>query len=326
MVRARIISTGYYLPLKVLTNKDLEKIVDTTDEWITTRTGIKERHIAENNESSSDMGVHAAKMAMEKCGIKKSDIGAVICSTITPDHQFPSTACLIQKQLGLDKAFAFDISAACTGFIYALSIAESMLLNKTADTVMVVASEKMSSITDWEDRTTCVLFGDGAGCAILQRTEGESGILSTYLGSDGNYGDLLIVPSGGSRKPASAETVNNRELFLQMKGNEVFKIAVQKMIQSSLISLEKAGVKPENLKLLIPHQANLRIIKAVAKRLKLDNDQVFINVDKVGNMSAATTAIGLAVADENKTIGKGDIVNLVAFGSGFTWGGIVLRW
>ncbi len=323
---ARIISTGYYLPSRILTNEDLEKMVNTTDEWITTRTGIKERHIADNDEASSDMGREAARMAMEKSNIKPEDIDVVICATITPDHFFPSTACLIQKELNLKNAFAFDISAACSGFIYALSVAEALLFQNRVNTVLVIATEKMSSIADWKDRATCVLFGDGAGAAILRRDNGESGILSTYLGSDGNYGDLLIMPVGGSRKPVTEERIKNREQFLQMKGNEVFKIAVQKMSESALISLKKAGIVPEELKLLIPHQANLRIIKAVAKRLKLRDEQVFVNVDKVGNMSAATIALGLAEAEEKGIIKEKDIINLVAFGAGLTWAGMVLRW
>ncbi|MBN2406952.1 MAG: ketoacyl-ACP synthase III [Elusimicrobia bacterium] len=326
MNRAKIIATGYYLPSRILTNEDLEKIVDTTDEWITTRTGIKERHIAENDESSSDMGIKAGSMALEKAGLEPEDIDAVICATITPDHFFPSTACLIQKGLNLKNSFAFDVSAACSGFIYALHIAEAILLQDRVKTVLVIAAEKMSSITDWKDRATCVLFGDGAGAAILQKKKGDRGILSSFLGSDGNFGDLLIVPAGGSRTPVTEEIVRGGQHFLHMKGNEVFKVAVQKMVNSALNSLGRAGLEAKDVKLLIPHQANLRIIKAVAKRLKLRDEQVFINVDKVGNMSAATIALGLAEAEEKKIIKSGDIVNLVSFGAGFTWAGMVLRW
>ncbi|MFC2061760.1 beta-ketoacyl-ACP synthase III [Elusimicrobiota bacterium] len=326
MYKARIISTGYYLPSKILTNKELEKMVDTTDEWITARTGIKERRIAENNESSSDMGIKAGKMALEKADMKPGEINAVLCASITPDHAFPSTACLIQKGLDLKNAFSFDISAACSGFIYSLAMAESLLLQERASNILVIAAEKMSSVTDWEDRATCVLFGDGAGAVILKKDTGSRGILSYYLGSDGNYGDLLIVPAGGSRKSITEDNINDREHFLKMKGNEVFKIAVQKMVESARISLEKAGCTPEDVKLLIPHQANLRIINAIVKRLKLEKSQVFINVDKVGNMSAATIAVGLAEAEEKKIINEGDIISLVAFGGGLTWGGMVLRW
>ena len=326
MNRARIISTGYYLPAKILTNKDLEKMVDTTDEWITKRTGIKERHIAAEGESSSDMGTEAAKMALKNAKMKPEEIDCVICSTVTPDHFFPSTACLIQKNLNLTNAFAFDISAACSGYPYALSVARSMLMNDSINNVIVVASEKMSSITDWTDRSTCVLFGDGAGAAILRNEDSESGILSVYHGSDGSLGDLLIVPAGGSRKPASYETVKNKQHFIQMEGNEVFKEAVRRMIESANYVIEDAGINVEDIKLVIPHQANLRIINAIAKRLKLKDDQVFINLDKTGNTSAATIAISLAEADESGLIKTGDIIILTSFGAGVTWGGIAIRW
>ena len=326
LTKAKIISTGYYLPSKVLTNKDLEDIVDTTDEWIITRTGIKERRIASSDEASSDMGVKAGFMALERASIDPGEIDAVICSTITPDHSFPSTACLIQDKLGLKNAFAFDVSAACSGFIYALSIAESLLLSGKINSAMVIASEKMSAITDWKDRSTCVLFGDGAGCAILKRTESDSGILSSYMGSDGAYGDLLITPAGGSRNPVTVENVQNGEQYLQMKGDEVFKIAVKKMSESAIESLKRAGLTKEDVKMLIPHQANLRIIKAVQKRLKLEDDQIFIIVDKIGNVSAATVALAMAEAEEKNLLKEGDILNLVSFGAGFTWAGMVIRW
>jgi len=325
MQRARIISTGYYLPDKILTNKDLEKMVDTTEEWITKRTGIKERHIAAENEASSDMGTAAVKMALDNAGLKPEDIDCLICSTITPDHFFPSTACVIQKNLNLVNAFAFDISAACSGYLYAISVAESLLLNGKINNAIVVAAEKMSSITDWEDRSTCVLFGDGAGAVILKKAEGERGILSTYHGSDGSLGDLLVLPAGGSRKPATAETVKNREHFLQMNGSEVFKVAVRRMIESAEAVIEKAGIQPSDIKLLIPHQANLRIINAIAKRLNLNDDQIFINLDKTGNTSAATIAISLGEAAEDGRLKENDIAVLVSFGGGFTWSGIALR-
>lgn len=326
MLRARVVSTGYYLPERVLTNKDLEKMVDTTDEWITTRTGIKERRIARDDESASDMGVNAARHALEKGGIKPEEIDAVICATITPDYPLPSTACLIQKCLELKNAFAFDLSAACSGFIYALSSAEDMLLQDKAKTVLVVATEKLSYITDWKERSTCVLFGDGAGAVILKKSEGENGILSTYLGSDGTLDDLLIVPVGGSRRPLTEETIRMREHYLKMEGNKVFKVAVQRMAESATKAIEKAGIRPENIKLIIPHQANLRIIDAIAKRLDLKKEQVFINVDKTGNTSAASIAISLAEAEAEKLIKEGDIVVLVSFGSGVTWAGMALRW
>ncbi|MCX5715625.1 MAG: ketoacyl-ACP synthase III [Candidatus Omnitrophica bacterium] len=326
MYRARIISTGYYLPERVVTNKELEKLVDTTDEWITTRTGIKERHIAAAGESSSDMGIRAARWALEKAHMKPEEIDALICATATPDHSFPATSCLIQKALKFTNAFAFDVSAACSGFLYALTVAETMLLADKAKTVLVVATEKLSSVTDWTDRSTCVLFGDGAGAAILKKENGERGILSTYLKSDGTLSDLLMVPAGGSRKPASEETIKNREHYLRMDGNEVFRMAVHKMIEAVEEAIKRAGIKTEDVKFFVPHQANLRIIDAIAKRLKIKPEQMFVNLYKTGNTSAASIAIAISEAEEQGLIKSGDIIVLVSFGAGFTWGGIALRW
>jgi 3-oxoacyl-[acyl-carrier-protein] synthase III len=324
--KARIISTGYYLPPRVLTNEELEKMVDTTDEWITTRTGIKERHIAASDESTSDMGIHAARSAMKKAHIKPEEIDAVLCATVTPDHLFPSTACIIQRELGLKNAFACDLSAACSGFIYALSVAESLLLQDKANTVLVVASEKLSYITDWKDRSTCVLFGDGAGAAILKKEKGVRGILSAYLGSDGNLGNLLMVPAGGSRSPISLEAIENRQHYLKMQGDKVFKVAVQKMVESAKKAIELAGVKAEDVKLAIAHQANLRIIEAIAKRLNFKKSRMFVNLYKTGNTSAASIAIALSEAEETELLKKDDIILLVSFGAGLTWAGMVLRW
>ena len=326
MNRVKIISTGYYLPEKVLTNKDMERIVDTTDEWIVKRTGIKQRHIAKDDEASSDMGIKAASIAIKKSGINPDEIDGIICATITPDHFFPSTASIIQKGLGLKKAFAIDLSAACSGFIYALSFDEGMILSDRAETLLVIASEKLSSITDWTDRSTCILFGDASGAVILKKQATESGILSFQLGADGSLGDLLMVKAGGSRYPASYETLKNREHYLRMKGNEVFKVAVHRMIEAGIKALEKAKIKPEDINLVIPHQANLRIIDAIAKRLNLSKEQVFINLDKTGNTSAATIAVGLAQAEEIGKIKKDDIIVLTSFGGGFTWAGMVIRW
>lgn len=325
-MKSRIISTGHYLPEKILTNSELEKMVDTTEQWITQRTGIHERRIARADEASSDMGSAAAKVALKNAQISPESIDAVICSTITPDHFFPSTAAIIQKNLNLKNAFAFDISAACSGFIYALSVADSLLKSGAASTVLVVATEKMSSITDWTDRSTCVLFGDGAGAAILKRTDDDKGILSTFMMTDGSMGDLLIVPAGGSRMPVSPETLENKSHFLKMAGNEVFKVAVRRMLESSSRVMKEAGLKNNDITLLIPHQANLRIIDAISKRIGLREDQVYINLDKRGNTSAASIAISLSEALDKKLITDGDNVILVSFGAGFTWGGIALRW
>jgi 3-oxoacyl-[acyl-carrier-protein] synthase III len=326
MERVKIVSTGYYLPSRILTNKELEKMVDTTSEWITTRTGIKERRIARDNEAASDMGSNAAAVAMAKAGVAPEDVDVVICATVTSDHSFPSTACLIQKQLELKNAFAFDVSAACCGYIYALSLAETLLMQGKVKTALVVATEKMSSITDWKDRSTCVLFGDGAGAAILKKAKGTRGILSSYLKSDGSLGDLLMVPAGGSRMPASKDTIKSRDHYIKMEGNKVFKVAVRRMIESATEAIKIADVKPKNIKLLIPHQANLRIIDAIKQRLDLSKEQVFVNLEKTGNTSAASIAISLSQAQDEELIKKGDIIVLASFGSGFTWAGMVLRW
>ncbi len=325
-MKARIISTGYFLPERILTNKDLEKMVDTTDEWITKRTGITERRIASEEEASSDMGTRASQMAIENAGIKANEIDAVICSTITPDHFFPSTACLIQHNLRIKDAYAFDLSAACSGFLFALNTAESMLLSGKADTVLVVAPEKLSSITDWKDRSTCVLFGDGAGAAILKKDESGNGIQSTYLKSDGAFGDLLMVPAGGSRMPASPETIEKRQHYLKMKGNEIFKVAVKSMIKAAKHVIKDAAFKPEDIKALIPHQANMRIINAIEKRLSLKDEQIFVNLDKTGNTSAASIAISLGELESSGGLKEGDKVVLVSFGGGLTWAGIALTW
>ena len=322
----KIIGTGSYLPERILTNNDLERMVDTSDEWIVSRTGIKARHIAAKNEASSDLAIKASEKAIKDAKIKIEEIDLIIVATITPDMFFPSTACIVQTKLGIKDAVAFDISAACSGFIYALSIAHKYLSTNTNKVALVIAAETLSKITDWEDRNTCVLFGDGAGAAILKNVESKNGFLSFYLGADGKYGDLLKMPAGGSRMPATGETVRQRMHFLKMSGNEVFKIAVQSMIKSAQEALRKSGLKCEDVNLIIPHQANVRIIEAMAKRLKIPMDRVFLNIHRCGNMSAATTAVGLDEAYREGKIKPGDIVELVAFGGGFTWGGCVMKW
>jgi 3-oxoacyl-[acyl-carrier-protein] synthase III len=322
----RIIGTGSYLPKKILTNADLEKMVDTSDEWIVTRTGIKQRHIAAAEQASSDLAVKAAKKAIEEAKVKPEDIDLVIVATITPDMFFPSTACLVQTQLGIKNAAAFDISAACTGFIYALSIAKQYLETGASKMALVIAAETLSKITDWQDRNTCVLFGDGAGAAVLKKTEGDSGLLAFYLGADGQYGDLLKMPGGGSRMPATEDTVKQRMHFLKMSGNATFKIAVQSMIKASQEVIKKAGLKCEDINLVIPHQANIRIIEAMAKRVGVPMEKIFLNIHRCGNMSAATTAVGLDEAYRAGKIKKGDIVQIVAFGGGLTWGGCMMKW
>ncbi|MBI5574551.1 MAG: ketoacyl-ACP synthase III [Elusimicrobia bacterium] len=320
-----IIGIGSYLPEKILTNAELEKMVATSDEWITTRTGIKERRIAKDMEATSDLAIQSAKRALKKANITPEEIDAIIVATITPDMFFPSTACFIQKEIGAKNAAAFDISAACSGFIYGLAIAKSFINSDTYKTVMVIGAEKLSSITDWTDRNICVLLGDGAGSVILRKTNSTSDILSTYLGADGNYGDLLLIPGGGSRNPATHKTVDARLHYMKMEGNKIFKIAVRAMADSAKKAIELAGITCNDVKLIIPHQANIRIIEAVAKQLDVPMDKVFLNIQKYGNTSAATTPIALEEAIYEGKVKKGDIVVLVAFGGGLTWGATAIK-
>jgi len=327
MDKVKIIGTGSYLPKKVLNNFDLEKIVETSDEWITTRTGIKERRIAQNNEAASDLAYRASLEAIKSAKVNPKEIELIIVATVSPDMLTPSTACIVQDKIGAKNAFAFDVNAACSGFIYGLSIADTYLRSKICQTALVIATEVISKFIDWGDRSTCVLFGDGAGAAILRSVnEGESDILSFYLSSEGKYSNLLKIPAGGSRRPTSADTVEQKLHYIKMEGNEVFKIAIQSMIEAAEKALEKCGLTCEDIKLLIPHQANLRIINAIAKRLDLPEEKIFLNVHKYGNMSAATTAVGLDEAVKEQKIQHGDIVELVAFGAGFTSGACVIRW
>ena len=321
-----IVGLGKYLPENILTNQDLEKIVDTTDEWITTRTGIKERRVASENEATSDMAVNAAKKALENAKLKPSDIGLIIVATITPDMFFPSTACIIQEKLGISRVPAFDISVACSGFIYGLTIAQQFIKSGAYKYVLVVAAEKMSSVTDWKDRSTCVLMGDGAGAAILGEVD-DGGILSTYLGADGSKGELLKMPAGGSRLPATVSTVEGRMHFLKMQGNELFRHAVKIMAEAAMNATEPLGLKGEDIDLVIPHQANIRILNAVAKRMGIDPaKKLYLNINKYGNMSAASSAVALCEAVEEGRVKKGDIILLDAFGAGLTWGAIVIKW
>jgi len=320
-----IIGIGSYLPEKILTNAELEKMVETSDEWITSRTGIKERRIAKDTEVTSDLAIHAATRALKKANISSQDLDAIIVATITPDMFFPSTACFIQKGLGAKNATAFDISAACSGFIYGLTIAKSFIDSHTCKTVMVLGAEKLSSITDWTDRNICVLLGDGAGAVILRETDSSSDILSAYLGADGNYGDLLCIPGGGSRNPATHKTIDDRLHYMKMEGNKLFKIAVKTMADSVQKAIKLAGINCEDVKLIIPHQANIRIVEAVAKQLDVPMEKVFLNIQKYGNTSAATTPIALEEAIYEDKVKKGDIVVLVAFGGGLTWGATAIK-
>ncbi|MFA6384376.1 MAG: beta-ketoacyl-ACP synthase III [Candidatus Omnitrophota bacterium] len=325
MKKVGIIGVGKYLPKKILTNSDLEKMVDTSDEWITTRTGIKERHIAAKDEATSDLAANAALEALKEAGIKPADLDLIIVATITPDVSFPATACFVQTKLGAKKAICFDISAACAGFIYAIGIAKQFIASGTCANALVVGAEVLSRITDWKDRSTCVLFGDGAGAAVLAGTE-TGGILSSYLGCEGQYTDLLYMPAGGSRLPASQETLDARQHYIKMAGNEVFKIAVMSMIEAAQTAMKQAGLQSADIDWIIPHQANLRIIDAVSKRLGCVNARIYLNIEKYGNMSSASTAIAMVEAAQEDKIKKGDIVLLVAFGAGLVRGATIIKW
>ena len=319
-------SVGAYVPEKVLTNADLEKMVDTTDEWITTRTGIQQRRIACEGEYTSDMAAKAARLAMDRAGVTAENIDLIIVATITPDMLFPSTACLVQQKIGARRAAAFDIEAACSGFIYALEIAQQFIASHTYNTVLVIGAEKLSSIIDWKDRNTCVLFGDGAGAAILQSRGDTHGLLTACMGADGSKGELLSMPAGGSRQPATIDSVNARLHYLRMDGKETFKSAVNAMYQASQEALRRCEIDISQIKLVIPHQANRRIIDAVGERLGARPDQVFVNLHKFGNTSAASVAIALDEAVTAGLIQRGDLVLLVVFGAGLTWGAAVIQW
>lgn len=316
---------GDYLPKKVLTNADLEKMVDTSDEWITTRTGIKERHIVAKHEAASDLALQAAKKALNDAKLKPQDIDLIIVATISPDMHFPSVACIIQKALGAKNAAGFDISAACAGFVYALVIAQQFIAQGTYKKILVVGVEVLSSITDWQDRNTCVLFGDGAGAAVVSTVK-SGGIISAYLATDGSLADLLMLPAGGSRQPASHDTINQRQHYIKMRGNELFKIAVNKMTEAAQTALTRAGLKCSDVDMVIPHQANMRIIMAMAKKLGLSEDKIYLNIEKYGNMSSASTAVALCEAVKKNKIKKGDTVVLDAFGAGLVWGACVIKW
>ena len=325
-IRAKIIGTGRALPEKVLTNADLEKMVETTDEWIRARTGIRERRITGPGEATSDLAVAAARLALADAGVGPEDLDMILVCTCTPDMAFPSVGCLVQSALGAKKAVAMDLSAACSGFIYGLATARSFIVSGAAKKILLIGVDTLSKITDWSDRSTCVLFGDGAGAAVLSAEEGESGVLSVYLGCDGGHADVLKVPGGGSRMPLTQEVLDSKSHTIRMDGPEVYKLAVTKMVEAAGKALEMAGLRPRDLKLIIPHQANLRIIDSVAKRLDLPAEKVFVNVHKYGNMSAATTIVALDEAQRESRIRRGDLVELVAFGAGLTWGAAVLRW
>jgi 3-oxoacyl-[acyl-carrier-protein] synthase-3 len=321
----KIAGTGLSTPPRILSNADLEKMVDTSDEWIRTRTGIVERRIADPEISTSDMAYEASLKALEAASVEPKDIDVIIVATVTPDHLFPSTGCLVQSRLGAKKAFAFDILAGCAGFLYALKTGKAFIDSGDAETVLIVGAETLSRITDFQDRTTCILFGDGAGAVVLRRSE-TPGILSICLGANGDNWELLYLPAGGSRIPASEESVKKRLHFIKMKGSEVFREAVKAMEVSSIEAIKKANITPDKIDLFISHQANYRIMEAVRKRLNIPPEKVFMNVDRYGNTSSASVPIALDEAVKEGKLRQGNIILFAAFGAGFTWGSAVVRW
>jgi len=323
--KSMITGIGFSVPNKILTNADLEKIVDTSDEWIRTRTGMLERHIADDSIATSDLSTEAAKKALAMAGVKPKDLDIIIVATVTGDTPFPSAACFIQKNLGATRAAAFDISAACSGFLYGLTLANNFIANGSYKNVLVIGAEILSKITDYTDRKTCVLFGDGAGAAMVQPSDGKRGIIKTYIKSDGRLTDLLYLPGGGSRQPATHETIDQHLHYIKMEGPEVFKAAVKAMGDAAVDILKLAGMKSSQLALLIPHQANIRIIQATARRIKLPFEKVFVNVHKYGNTSAASIPIALTEAMEQGRLKQDDYCLLVSFGGGFTTGGVLLK-
>lgn len=321
-----IIGTGSFLPDKILKNCDLEKIVDTSDEWITARTGIRERRIIDEGEATSDLAIEASKKALEDAKLDPEDVDLIIVATMTGDMITPSTACIVQDRLGCKNAAAFDLSAACSGFVYGISMAYGLISSGVYKNVLLIGAEAMSRILDWEDRGTCILFGDGAGAAVISEVPKGRGILGMELGSDGSGKDHLLIPAGGSRCPQSKETLENREQYLKMEGSEVFKFAVRKIDETCKSLLEKTNLKSSDIDLFIPHQANTRIINSAAKKLKIPKEKTFINLDKYGNMSAASIPVALDEALKQGRIEDGDNILLVGFGGGLTWGSSIIKW
>jgi 3-oxoacyl-[acyl-carrier-protein] synthase-3 len=340
-LNAVITGWGFYVPPKVLTNADVARMVvdararanlptgpqyETSDEWITKNTGIKERRIASDGEVTSTMATKAAKRALEKAHISARDVDAIVVATATPDYLFPATACLVQAQIGAPRAAAFDVEAACTGFLSGLAIARGLIVSGASETVLVIGAETLSRFIDWSDRGTCILFADGAGAAVVEASNASAGIESTILRGDGSEAHLLLVPGGGARHPASDGSSKNGMHFIRMDGPSVFKLAVRHMAHAAVQAIEEAGLRLEDIDLFIPHQANIRIIDAVANRLRLDPKKVFVNIDKYGNTSAASIPIALCEAVEQGRVKRGDRLLFVAFGAGFTWGAAVTEW
>lgn len=325
-MRGRITAIASYVPETVLTNFELEKMVATSDDWIVERTGIKERRIADSEQAASDIAYQAARLALRRAHLKAKDIDLILVASVTGDMPFPSTSCYLQSLLGAKNAAAFDINAACSGFIYGLHIANSFIRTESHSRILLVGTEVLSKFVNWSDRTTCVLFGDGAGAAVIEGTREKRGIYSTHIASDGNLSELIVLPGGGSRYPSSTESILKKRHYMKMKGNETFKVAVRTLSDIAVKTLEANNLKPSQLALLIPHQANLRIIQATAKRLGLPDEKVFINIDKYGNTSAASIPIALDEAVKSGRVQHGDYILLEAFGAGLTWASALLRW
>lgn len=321
-----IIGLGCYVPEKVITNHDLEKMVDTSDEWIVERTGIKERRIADSDTATSDLAIEAAQEALADAGVAAEELDLIIVATATPDMFFPSVACIIQDKLKAINAAAFDLAAGCSGFVYGLVTGSQFIKTGLYNKVLVIGAETLSKILDWTDRNTCVLFGDGAGAAVLGPVEPGCGIVGVELGAEGSGGKFLQLPAGGSRLPASAQTVSDKKHYVHMAGNEVFKFAIKVMGEAAIRALENAGLSHEDVDCFIPHQANIRIIQSAAKRLNVSMDKVLVNVDKYGNTSAASIPIALKEAVESGKVKKGDTIVLVGFGAGLTWASCVIKW
>ena len=325
-MRGQIVGTGSYAPERIVSNHDIEKMVETTDRWIVERTGVRERRVAADNEAASDLAVKAAQRALKNASVSEKDIDLILVATSTPDMFFPSTACLVQGRLNARQAVAFDLSAACSGFVFALSVADQYIRNGVFQTILVVGSEVMSRIVNWSDRNTCILFGDGAGAVVLRSCSGQEGILSTHLHSDGRLWELIQVPGGGSRIPPSLEMVTQKKQFIHMRGSETFKVAVRALEEAAQEALKANRVNVSEISLVIPHQANVRIIKAVADRLGMPLSKVVMNLDRYGNTSAASIPMALDEVVQNDKLKRGDLVLMVAFGGGLTWASALIRW
>jgi 3-oxoacyl-[acyl-carrier-protein] synthase-3 len=327
MNRSRIVGVGSAVPKTLLTNADLEKLVDTSDEWITTRTGIKERHVVVEGEKFSDLCTKAADAALKRAHVKPEDLDVIIVGTISGDMVFPATACLVQKNLGAAKAAAFDLQAACVGFLYGLHVADALIQSSKAQTILVIGGEILTRYVDWTDRSTCILFGDGAGAAVVQATKGDHGILGSIMKSNGEYQDFICMPGGGSNHPANdPKSIEARLPFIKMRGNETFKIAVKAMADVSAELLAEQGFEKDAIQIFIPHQANARIIDAVGARMKFPAERVYKNVDRYGNTSAASIPIALDECLRDGLIKSGDLVLMTAFGAGLVWGSVLVRW